>query len=104
MRFRSSSVVLALSLLPAVANPADTEGKPPVFSAETTLVSLPVFVADRQGRAMGGLTVEDFELIEDGKPAKVVAFQYIDTTSTEEQKQILQVTAARRHFLLLFDL
>jgi VWFA-related protein len=97
--------LIVATILSAVSPGAAAEPpRQPVFSSETALVSLPVFVADRQGRAMRGLTAEDFELLEDGKPAPVVAFQYVDTTSPEEQTQILQVPAARRHFLLLFDL
>lgn len=96
------SLVLAPALLAAA--PPPPERRPPVFESGISLVSLPVFVADRQGRAMPGLGPEDFELLEDGKPVPVVAFQYVDTTSPEEQAEIRQVPAARRHFLLLFDM
>jgi VWFA-related protein len=76
---------------------------PPVFGTEVTLVLLPVFVADGEGRAMRGLSGEDFELYEDGKRTKVVSFRYVDTTSEDEQETIRQASAARRRFLLLFD-
>src|SRR6266540_49448 len=63
-------------------------GKPaaPVFGTELTLVLLPVFVADGEGRAMRGLSAEDFELYEDGKRAELVSFRYVDTTSPDEQE------------------
>lgn len=82
-----------------------TPGKPdpPVFGTEVTLVLLPVFVADGKGRAIRGLSAEDFELSEDGKRAEVVSFRYVDTTSDEDQETIRQASAARRRFLLLFD-
>jgi VWFA-related protein len=75
----------------------------PVFGTELTLVLLPVFVADGEGRAMRGLSAEDFELYEDGKRAEVVSFRYVDTTSPDQQETIRQASAARRRFLLLFD-
>src|SRR6266545_1991945 len=77
--------------------------KPSVFGTEVTLVLLPVFVADGQGRALRGLSAEDFELYEDGKRAEVVSFRYVDTTSAEEQDAIREASAVRRRFLLLFD-
>lgn len=83
---------------------AEKEDKPPVFGTGVSIVSLPVFVVDGQGKAMGGLQAEDFELSDDGKRVPVVSFQYIDTTSPEEQEAIRQAPAARRRFLLLFDL
>src|SRR4030095_7043057 len=76
----------------------------PVFAGEVSLVSIPVFVADRDGKAMRGLTADDFEVYQDGKRMAIVAFQYVDTTSAEDQEQIRQAPAARRRFLFLFDL
>jgi VWFA-related protein len=81
-----------------------TRGMPPVFGASVSVVSVPVFVADRNGSAVRGLQVEDFELYDDGQRVPVVSFRYVDTTSPEEQAQIRQSPAARRRFLLLFDL
>src|SRR5204863_159540 len=53
---------------------------------------------------MRGLAAEDFDLVEDGKTARIVSFQYIDTTEAEEAEAIQLSPAARRHFLLLFDM
>lgn len=76
----------------------------PVFSSEVSLVSIPVFVSDRAGKAVRGLALPDFELYEDGRKVEVVAFQYVDTTSPEDQAQIKLAPPARRRFLFLFDL
>jgi VWFA-related protein len=102
MKLRLGALVVAVSL--AWSAPA-TFGKsdPPVFGTDVTLVLLPIFVADGDGRAMRGLSREDFELYEDGKRAEVVSFRYVDTTSDDEQEAIRQASAARRRFLLLFD-
>lgn len=82
----------------------DKEKKPPVFASDVSLVSLPVFVVNPDGQAMGGLHAEDFDLYDDGKRVQVVSFQYVDTTSPEEQQAIRHAPAARRRFLMLFDL
>lgn len=96
------AAVLALASSAVVAEKGPA--KPPVFGTEISLVSVPVFVADKDGRAMRGLSAEDFELVEDGKPARVVSFQYIDTTEPEQAEALRLAPAARRHFLLLFDM
>jgi VWFA-related protein len=89
-------------LLPRV--PLTQEARnPPVFSGEVSLVQLPVYVVDRQGRAVRGLGVEDFVVEEDGRRVEVVSFRYVDTTSAEDQEEIREASAARRRFLLLFD-
>jgi VWFA-related protein len=107
MALRNALLPVLLLTLPATSHPLPGQGEPaktPVFPTEVSLVSLPVFVTDKSGRAMPGLGPEDFTLSEDGKPVKIVSFQYVDTTSDEEQDLIRQAPAARRRFLLLFDL
>lgn len=106
MRITRAPFVVALAALAlASANAvAEKEAKPPVFGTEISLVSVPVFVVDKDGRAMRGLAAEDFELAEDGKPSRIVSFQYIDTTDADEVEALQLAPAARRHFLLLFDM
>lgn len=107
MPFRAF-VLAALVCWPlgAVGGPTvDDRKKPaPVFAADVSLVSVPVFVVGRQGQAMRGLGLDDFELYDDKKRVPIVSFQYIDTTSPEAQEAIRQAPAARRRFLFLFDL
>jgi VWFA-related protein len=92
-----------LAALPVAAGER-SQAAAPVFSSEVTLVSVPVFVTDAAGRALGGLDAEDFELYDDKKRVPVVSFRYVDATSTEDQEKIRAAPAARRRFLLLFDL
>src|SRR5262245_11216144 len=99
---RRVTMTMVLAAL-AATSVADTPRQPPVYSAEVSLVLLPVFVVDREGRAVRGLRAEDFELSADGKRAEVVSFRYVDTTQDEDQDDIRQASAARRRFLLLFD-
>ncbi len=65
------------------ANTAATETAPiddgDVINVETSLVSVPFKVLDRDGRFVGGLTQGDFEVYENGKKQEVAFF------GTEEQ-------------------
>jgi VWFA-related protein len=51
----------------------------------TKLVQVPVIVRDKAGRAVKGLTKDDFVLYEDGKPVKISSFQA--SVSAAEQAQ-----------------
>jgi VWFA-related protein len=76
----------------------------PTFGTEVSLVTLPVFVTDSAGKSVGGLTLEAFQVQDEGKPVKVVRFQEIDVGSPTVEAQMRRTPAARRQFLLLFDL
>jgi VWFA-related protein len=75
---------------------------PPVFQSNVSLVLLPVFVVDHEGRAVRGLQASDFEVREDGRASPIVSFRYVDTTASDEE-EVPPTSAARRRFLLLFD-
>ena len=74
-----------------------------VFGTGVSLVQLPVFVVDREGRAARGLASSDFEVVVDGRRAEVVSFRYVDTTDADADEELQRSSAARRRFLLLFD-
>jgi VWFA-related protein len=93
---------LALTLPPSTATP-ETKTQAPVFGADVSLVLLPVFVVDHEGKAVRGLHAEDFSVLEDGDSADVVSFRYVDTTADEDQEELRRASPARRRFLLLFD-
>jgi VWFA-related protein len=98
------AVFLAFSLgAPLTRAQGGADRNPPVYSNEVSLVLLPVFAADGQGRAVRGLQAKDFTVQADGKEVELVSFRYIDTTSEEDQEEIRESPAARRRFLLLFD-
>jgi VWFA-related protein len=95
------SVALAVAAL--VPAQEDAEKRTPVFRSDVSLVLLPVFVIDKDGKAVRGLGTADFEVQADGRPAEVVSFRYVDTTDVDEQDELRIASAARRRFLLLFD-
>lgn len=53
---------------------AEEVGEGEVVRVETRLVSVPVLVTDREGRALKGLTASDFLLLEDGRPQQIANF------------------------------
>lgn len=48
--------------------------EPATFQTHVNLVMVPVVVRDRQGRAVGNLTKEDFQLFDKGKPQQISRF------------------------------
>jgi VWFA-related protein len=101
-----AEVLAASALVFAAALPAQEQphtGAAPVFRSDVSLVLMPVFVIDKDGKAVRGLTAADFEVEQDGRPAEVVSFRYIDTTDVDEQDELRVASAARRRFLLRFD-
>ncbi len=109
--------ILALSLLgppsSALAQKPDASKNPtqadaPVReSAEVVLVEVPVRVVDKNGVPVRGLQANQFELFDDGKKQDIVGFDTIDLAQKTLDRQPLSEAlnpAARRHFLILFDL
>jgi len=113
MRFRAFRTGIAAAfLVPAIAARLSAAAEPaaaPVHEqVGVSLVEVPVTVVDRDGKPVKGLTAADFDLRDDGKE---VAVQGVDTTefSTARPGQnyrenVTVSAAARRRFLLLFDL
>jgi VWFA-related protein len=78
----------------------------PVFGSDVRVVAVPVFVTDKGGRAVPGLSAADFEIEDQGKKVPVAAFLAVDVAGeapASESGPLLQASA-RRQFLLLFDL
>jgi VWFA-related protein len=104
------SVGLALLLqgaTPPATAAADRPRQPPVFEANVALVAVPVFVTDKAGKAVRGLTADDFEIYDGGQRVPVAAFQAVDVDDLQAPDARLPVAvqaAMPRQFLLLFDL
>lgn len=99
-------LVLVAAAAPLAQEPAG-KSQAPVFQSGVSLVLLPVFVTDKDGKAVRGLAAGDFEVQQEGRPAEIVSFRYVDTTDVDDQHDQQEVrrmaSAARRRFLLLFD-
>ena len=58
---------------------ADEVDEGDVVRVETQLVSVPAVVTDRNGRPLSGLKLDNFALVEDGKPQRLTNFATIET-------------------------
>jgi VWFA-related protein len=64
---------------PAQTPPQDPNQQPPLtFRAEVNYVEVDARVLDAQGRFVTGLSANDFQLLEDGKPQKVTVFSLVN--------------------------
>jgi VWFA-related protein len=115
---RKNSFAAVLPLLGAVVfstalarSAAAQRDRDDVFEDTTDVieVQVPVNVVSRNGDPVRGLTAEDFEVVDGGKAQPIVDFRQIDLSELREDVSRSDIesavpSAARRHFLLLFDL
>ncbi|HEY2092277.1 MAG TPA: VWA domain-containing protein [Thermoanaerobaculia bacterium] len=74
-------------------------------SITVSYVEVPVTVVDRSGNAMRGLTAANFEIIDEGKKRAISGFDTVDFASLDSVKNVSPLNpAARRNFLIVFDL
>jgi VWFA-related protein len=70
-----------------------------------TYIEVPVTVLGRDSAPVRGLTKANFELVDDGQKRAIESFDSIDFAAAETRKAVSPMNpAARRNFLLLFDL
>lgn len=78
-RFKvAGTVALALAGSIAVAGQTQSPPQTPTFRTEVEYVEVDALVTDGQGNFVRDLTVDDFEVLEDGRPQKVVNFSLVD--------------------------
>ncbi|MDE3167773.1 MAG: hypothetical protein KGN36_18375, partial [Acidobacteriota bacterium] len=92
-RFRGAVLPLmaccAVFAQPPAQQPAtemSQKDEPAVFRARVNLVSVPVVVRDRQGKAVGTLKQEDFLLFDRGKPQYIARFS-LERAGTESSSR-----------------
>src|SRR6266540_3270553 len=72
-------------------------------SISVNVVEVPVTVVDGSGNAVRGLTAANFKLVDQGKERAITSFDTIDL-SVRQSAITPMNPAARRNFMLLFDL
>ena len=80
MRLRSLLSICAISLLILIRAHSGLLAQTPqsTFQAQVDLIEVDAAVTDGQGNSVVGLTIDDFELFDDGQPQKIAAFSYVD--------------------------
>lgn len=104
--WRRMTVLVCIFLLGGTGTSTRLFGRTEVFQDRTSVVvvEVPVEVVDDEGRPVRGLTAENFEILDDGKPREVAYFEVLDRGEAAPRGVAETAVAARRHFLLLFDL
>jgi VWFA-related protein len=97
MRFRRSVVTFAAILAAASAFAQVKE------SINVQVIEVPVTVVDSGGNPVRGLTAANFKLLDQGKERAITSFDTIDL-SVKQNAVTPMNPAARRNFMLLFDL
>ncbi len=57
----------------------------PVFGSEVELITVDAVVLNKFGKAVPGLTREDFQVTEDGRPVEIVSFEAVVEPDEEPQ-------------------
>jgi Ca-activated chloride channel family protein len=68
---------------------------PTIITVESRLVPVAMNVVDDKGAPVGGLTIDDFEVAEDGKPQKIAVF---DKESTTPLSMVMAIDASESVF------
>ena len=87
--------------------PAPPAGSVVHEATGVTLIEIPVNVVGKDGKPVAGLTLDDFELTDDGKKQPISGMDVIDLTKAADPSSPQAVpvpAAARRLWLLVFDL
>jgi VWFA-related protein len=100
-----SAMALVIALTVPQTASAQAQKKPPLsFGAEVTVIAVPVFVTDKDGKTVAGLTVNDFELQDGGKTVPIESFVAVSGAKPVGAVGDSTAPAIRRQFLFLFDL
>lgn len=108
---------VALCALCAWPDPTATAQQKPrdgqqtgTFKSSTSLVEVDIIVKDKDGRFVGGLTSDDFEVLEAGKPQPIQHFYLVTENPTSSGEISAQVVLPRspdqrerRVFVIMFD-
>ncbi|HEX4912993.1 MAG TPA: VWA domain-containing protein, partial [Vicinamibacterales bacterium] len=88
----AGAVAVLTSMVPVSGQgqgqPAAPQQPPLTFRAEVNYVEVDARVLDQQGKFIGDLKPEDFEVLEDGRPQKVSAFSLVNIPVERVQRPL----------------
>ena len=87
---------------PSTPDPAGSQQEPPRFRAEANFVRVDVYVT-KNGVPVRDLTLEDFELFEDGKPQKIETFEHVQVLGSTPQETRIEPETVRQGRALAED-
>jgi VWFA-related protein len=110
--FRTTTLILTLvGLIGVSMTPIQGQTVEEVFQdiVDVVEIQVPVNVIDKNGEPIRDLSAEDFEIFDGKKRQEVTGFRVVDldviqSDMTRREMELAVPAAARRHFLLLFDL
>lgn len=100
---RTAVLFSALLITLMTTGPAFAQQSEFQDSTEVVLVEVPVTVT-KGGEPLRELSASNFELSDNGKKQKIIGFEAVDLKFGDLEGDARLPAAARRHFLLLFDL
>ena len=78
LKFLIAACVAATAMVAAQAQQPAPEPQAPTFRVEVNYVEVDASVTDAQGNPVTDLTIDDFEVLEDGRPQKITAFSQVN--------------------------
>jgi VWFA-related protein len=81
MQHRPTIRLFGWALATVICFVAPASSQQPTFTTSVNVVDVDVTVKDAQGNFVTGLTAEDFEVFEDGKPQVIQTFSFIELPS-----------------------
>src|SRR5258705_4383200 len=86
----------ALALAAAATLSGQAGPSPPSFPAQAEAITVDVVVLDRDGQPVGGLTKEDFTLLDGGRPQPIVGFEERQTPTSTGTRAAAKDAVAER--------
>ena len=95
--------LIATVLLVAQQPPPTAAQQRPVFRGGTQFIRVDAYPTSRDGRIIEGLTADDFEILEDGKPQKVDSFDFIKFATFTPEVERRDPSSQREGFDMAAD-
>jgi len=101
-KFLIIGLILQLTLS-GIAQQRDPQKQPPpqsdqdVVRISTNLVQVDSIITDRKGKQVTDLRADEVQILEDGKPQKIINFSYITLDSTGTTAPVAPVKAADKN-------
>jgi VWFA-related protein len=102
MRLRVSAILTLLTLTvlggsaqqpPATQFPPGAQIDIPIFRSTVDAIELDAYVVDANGRPVSGLTADDFEILDEGKPREISLFAAVNIPIERIESRAAQATA-----------